>query len=236
MEQGDLIEDIDALQLAQSEQIFTKASNRFIRKWNRKESTFIEYFQKEWLTSHRGWYEDIQQLTPSTNNDLESNNKVIKDENTFRERLPLGLKQFHDEQTVTLDIWPSSYQWVKLDKSVVSIELENEIEFYIPGGQQLSISKNEIDVMKKLKWYSFDQYKAKAFNIWHVILPMDSAKWLNGQCNCPVYFKKFMCKYIVGLAIRLNYCKPPPAAKNIPIGEKRRRDRPSKAKKALLIQ
>ncbi|CAF1157053.1 unnamed protein product [Adineta steineri] len=124
MEQEDLMEDIDALQLAQSEQIFTKASNLFIRKWNRKEPTFIEYFQKEWLTSHRGWYEGIQQLTPSTNNGLESNNRVIKDENTFRERLSLsrskiltfemvqkwsksyerGLKQFHDEQTMTLDI------------------------------------------------------------------------------------------------------------------------------------
>ncbi len=32
------------------------------------------------------------------------------------------------------------------------------------------------------------------------------------------------------------YCKPSPAAKNIKIGEKRRRGRPSKAKKALLIQ
>ncbi|CAF0823975.1 unnamed protein product [Adineta steineri] len=130
-----------------------------------------------------------------------------------------SLKQFHDQQTVTLDIWT-----------------KNEIEFYITGGQQLSISKNEIDVMKKMKWYSFDQYKAKAFNIWHVILPMDLAKWLNGQCNCPVYFKKFMCKHIVGMAIRLNYSKPPPTAKNFPIGKKRRRGRPSKAKKALLIQ
>ncbi len=31
-----------------------------------------------------------------------------------------------------------------------------------------------------------------------------------------------MCKHVVGMAIRLNYCKPSPAAKNIKIGEKRR--------------
>jgi hypothetical protein len=42
-----------------------------------------------------------------------------------------------------------------------------------------------------------------------------------------------MCR---GLAIRLNYCKPPSAAKNIKIGEKRRRDRPLEAKKALVIE
>ena len=48
-------------------------------------------------------------------------------------------------------------------------------------------------------------------------------------------FLKFMCKHVVCMAIRLNYCKPPPAAKDIKIGEKRRRSRPSKAKRALLI-
>ena len=32
------------------------------------------------------------------------------------------------------------------------------------------------------------------------------------------------------------YCKPPPAAKTVPIGEKRKRGRPAKAKPALLLQ
>jgi len=45
-----------------------------------------------------------------------------------------------------------------------------------------------------------------------------------------------MCNYVVGIAIRLNYCKPPPAAKGIRSGEKSRRDRSAKVKKALLIQ
>jgi hypothetical protein len=146
------------------------------------------------------------------------------------------LKQFHDKQTITLDIWTSSYQWVKLNKSVVSNKLDNEIEFYLLAGEELNISKAEIDNMKKIKWHSFDQYKVKAFNIWRVLLPIDETKWIDGQCNCPAFFKKFMCKHIVGLAIRLNYCRPPPAAKNVTIGENRRRGRPLKAKKTLLIQ
>jgi hypothetical protein len=29
-----------------------------------------------------------------------------------------------------------------------------------------------------------------------------------------------MCKHVVGMAIRFDYCKPPSAAKNVPIGEK----------------
>ncbi len=45
-----------------------------------------------------------------------------------------------------------------------------------------------------------------------------------------------MCEHVVGIVIGLNYCKPPPAAKGIIIGEKKRRGRPVKVKKALLIQ
>ncbi|CAF1186126.1 unnamed protein product [Rotaria sordida] len=43
-------------------------------------------------------------------------------------------------------------------------------------------------------------------------------------------------EHIVGIAIRLKCCKPPPAAKTVPIGQKRKRGRPAKAKAALLIQ
>jgi hypothetical protein len=38
------------------------------------------------------------------------------------------------------------------------------------------------------------------------------------------------------MAIRLKHCKPLPAAKTVPIGEKRKRGRPAKAKPALLLQ
>jgi hypothetical protein len=76
----------------------------------------------------------------------------------------------------------------------------------------------------------------KSFNIWCVTLPIDKLKWSEGFCNCPALFKKFMRKHVVGIVIGLNYCKPPPAAKGIRIVEKRRRGRPTKVKKPLLIQ
>ena len=54
---------------------------------------------------------------------------------------------------------------------------------------------------------------------------------------CPAFFKNYICKHAVGMAIRLKYCKPPPAAaKTVPIGEKRKRGTPAKAKLALLVQ
>ena len=60
---------------------------------------------------------------------------------------------------------------------------------------------------------------------------------MNGQkCNCPAFLKNYICKHVVGMSIRLKYCKPPAAAKTVPIGEKRKRGRPAKAKPALLVQ
>ena len=43
--QEDLLNDVDALQLAQSERIFTKTSNLFIKKWTRSQPDFVEYFR-----------------------------------------------------------------------------------------------------------------------------------------------------------------------------------------------
>ena len=49
------------------------------------------------------------------------------------------------------------------------------------------------------------------------------------------FFKNYICKHAVGMAIRLKYCKPPAAAKIVPVCEKRKRGRPAKAKPALLV-
>ncbi|CAM4842587.1 unnamed protein product [Rotaria magnacalcarata] len=77
-EQEDLVNDVESLQLAQDERIFIKASNLFVKKWSKKETNFIEYFQNEWLTTHNAWYEGVGHFTPSTNNALEATNNVIK--------------------------------------------------------------------------------------------------------------------------------------------------------------
>ncbi len=56
------------------------------------------------------------------------------------------------------------------------------------------VTKVEIDGMKKMKCYSFNQYKIKTFNAWSVILPIE---WTN-QNRYRVfiivrYFSKNLC-------------------------------------------
>jgi hypothetical protein len=58
----------------------------------------------------------------------------------------------------------------------------------------------------------------------------------NGICNCPSFFKEYIYKRIIGMAIMLKCCTSSPAAMDISLGEKRKRGRPRKATKALLIQ
>ncbi len=57
------------------------------------------------------------------------------------------------------ELWANGYKWVKSNKTIFSIELDNSIEYYIPVGQETKITNFDIEVMNKLKWYSFDQYK-----------------------------------------------------------------------------
>ncbi len=85
-----IMKDIDVLQLATSSSLFDAATKLFCEKYaetnNPEMEGFIKYFHSEWIVSHSGWYEGYQSGC-STNNGLESTNRVIKDDHTFRERL-----------------------------------------------------------------------------------------------------------------------------------------------------
>jgi len=203
------------------------------------------------------WYEGVRLYTPSTNNALESTNRTIKDDGTFRERHILSRflttssdivrnwsidrdsssvnsKQFATEPTITLQLWTSSYQWAKSNKNIICISSDSTKIYYIPAHNLQSISQADLNRYKKQKFTTFNQFK-KSFDIWRLEMENDS-HWKTSKCNCPAFMKNYMCKHVVGMGIRLKYCKPPAAAKTIAICEKRKRSRPSKAKPALLVQ
>lgn len=67
----EIFEDINALQLAPSREVFDEISKLFLKKWSKREKDFASYFQIEWLNSHSNWFEGAATYTPSTNNSLE---------------------------------------------------------------------------------------------------------------------------------------------------------------------
>jgi hypothetical protein len=218
------------------------------------------FLENEWLTLLDSWYEGYSIFTPSTKNSLEATNKVIKDEHTFRERHPLARfltiandivskwsisrnqdqtdpMVFSTEPTITLKKWTDSYHFAKSSKSVLQIPSKKKhlTDYYIPAGTIETVTKTDIQKYNKKKWISCDQFKDLQCGIWKLTLPNNGLEWTKGICNCPNFFKEYICKHAIGTGIRLKFCKPPPAAKDIPLGEKRKGGRPRKITKALVI-
>ncbi|CAF4631998.1 unnamed protein product [Rotaria socialis] len=102
-------------------------------------------------------------------------------ENTLRERLHLsrfkvlafeivekwskcyerGLKKYNYKQTISLELWTTGYQWIKSNKSILSTECDNLVHYYIPAGDETKTTNFGIEVVKKMQWYSYDQYLKK---------------------------------------------------------------------------
>lgn len=146
--QSQFLGDLDQLQLSPSSHVFDRASELFVEKWQRDFCELVEYFKMEWLIQNRNWYEGFEKLTPSTNNALESNNRVLKDEQTLRERMDLaqfrvkvfdvvrqwsteyksGLNQMkNDNPKIDLKLWTDGYNWAKSNAKVYSLLKENRI-------------------------------------------------------------------------------------------------------------
>lgn len=77
------------------------------------------------------------------------------------------------------------------------------------------------------------------YSIWEVDVAsdIDSLNWQERiVCNCPYYNKNYVCKHSLALAVQLKLVSIPLNAKSLKIGQKAKRGRPQKAKKALLTQ
>lgn len=256
----EFIYDLDKLQLSKTTRIFNKASNLFLLKWKSISSELVEYFEREWLLQNRYWYEGARLNTPSTNNGLESFNATIKREHTFRERLELsrflvvlfemlkqlseeythGLKIFENTPKIELLTWTSAYHWARSNMDCVTQVTENMIEYIIPARHTLSSEQLDISIEKekKVNWLSFDEFKIQSFHFstTRFPYPLNKTNWQQGICDCYDYLKYFICSHILGIALRMKFTTAPIEAKNIPIGEKRKRGRPEKAKNALTKQ
>lgn len=247
--QNELLEDLRQIQVISSPEIFDAVMKLFLKKWE-SYPNFIEYFTKQWIHLNPNWYEGAKILTPSTNNALEATNRVIKDDRTFRERLPLprfievlyhiiddwglrydaNLSEFSDVPTIHLPLWTKSYQWAKLNKKIQITRTDNHQICKVPANSLIELVENS---KTYINWETFDEFKEFYFNEWTTTLSNDPEKWSSGTCTCPTFMKEFICKHVVGIALRLKYVQAPFAARHFPIGEKRKRGRPAKAKLAL---
>lgn len=252
--------DVDKLQLSKSTDSFDKAADLFVKKWSLISIDLMQYFTNEWLNKNRFWYEGFAHTTPSTNNALESCNKLIKDENTFRERL--DLRQFryvmfdmvqqwsiqydnglalinNDGPDITMEIETIAYQWYQSKLQFSKKRQKHQIVFRLPAVIS-DVPCQDLYDQTLTTWSSFDDFKAKAFSFYDVIFPSPLTKenWIEGKCDCSRFFKEFICEHVLAIACRLNLTNVREEVRttDIQIGQKRGRGRPAKAKAALVYQ
>lgn len=252
--------DVDKLQLSKSSDVFDKASTLFIEKWRTVSDELANYFTSEWLVKNRHWYEGFAHHTPSTNNAVESFNRKIKDEQTLRERLDLSQFRFamfkmvtdwsmeyengmnvinNDGPNVTLELETNAYNWANSAVEITTKRGKGKIFYRIPSSESGTQIENLYREATSLTaWKDFGEFKRESFAYYDIVFPspLNKHNWLEGRCDCEKFYKLFICQHIIGIALRLKLTNVRDEAKNVPLGAKRKRGRPTKAKAALQLQ
>lgn len=249
--QHEFVADLDKLQLSNSQEVFKRASELFIEKWEEVSNDLMEYFVQEWLNQHPNWYEGFATKIPSTNNALESFNNVIKTEQTLRERFDLS--QFRVVLFKMISQWSIEYEsgLNAMNRANPNIELKNWTDGYNFARSNTKITSSTRNTradcvtylillgdknfdMSPESWKTFSDFK-NALNMARVTfnMPVTAENWIDGKCDCGNFFKEYICEHVIGVALRLKCVNAPVEAKTIPIGQKRKRGRPAKSRPAL---
>jgi len=171
-----------------------KACTLFIDKWSKTTDTevkeCVDYFITHWIRSNNSWYEGIAVGHPSTNNGLEATNAVIKQEHTFRERLPVGqffisledllhkwsvarnpapvnCIPFKDAPSISLFAWTTAFQWVMGKKVVLE---ENNLYYVASEHMKEPLTKKLLSQFKNKegKWKTFAEFKYWNYGVWTI--------------------------------------------------------------------
>lgn len=256
-----VMDDIRNMQLAPNRATFGMMTKLFCAKWERIESDFVTYFEKEWLGPHCNWFEGAANYTPSTNNALESHNAVIKRLITLRRRLPLnqflicmktmtsdiskqfskGEREIAGEPNISKKIFQAAAmmgEGFKAFKAKQPANLDAAI-FVIPSSKCTAENANEsyYKTLAKTTWKSFDEFIVHGFQQFHIVHFSNEYWKSKSTCSCPVFFKQNICKHIVAIGARLGALTIPNTANLVPLARtKRKAGRPKRTATALALQ
>ena len=247
------LRDLADLQLSPTEGQFWHAARLMMQKWRDQwpNSAFIDYFEDTVLKENSAFYEGVHKGSPSTNNGLESVNRVVKDVFTIRERLPLG--QFFQQMLVIARNWSMDTGTRRrvaivptvghgdlcdghafVNSSKVLVDVGHVV--LVPAGEATEMDGGAVqayleDVMA-CNATDFDTLMALRKGIWCVHVG-DRMQLGDMSCTCRCFLKKGKCKHVVGLGSIWGLVEITAAAKAQPLGQKRKRGRPTRVRPAL---
>lgn len=157
------------------------------KKWQKKEQTFVLYFEQNWVNKNHNWFEVIRHFTSSTNNALESFNGRIKRDFDFQGRPGLNqfkvkimevihilsceyrykVKSFKAEPKIWRNTWIKAMKWAQSDKNcIIEKSHDNHGIYYVPGKKPDKITA--LNVQNYLKGGTFDIYVKNMFSVWKI--------------------------------------------------------------------
>lgn len=156
---------------------------------------------------------------------------------TVRNPHSVNFVNFATSPTISLQQWTSAYHWNLAKKKVLQEPHEGYTIFYVTSStvaSEISVELLTEFQLLKHKQKTFDDFKTNTYSIWSIMMKFTDLK--SSTCSCPCFLKQNTCKHSLGMQIRLKLVDVPPAVKSVPLGQKRKRGRPSKVKKALIVQ
>ena len=86
------------------------------------------------------------------------------------------------------------------------------------------------------KWTTFDKFIEEENKVWCIQPNVEN--WKLGFCSCPFYAENYKCKHLTAISatLRLEGCSIPLTAKQMPLGQKKKRGAPRKSAPALIRQ
>lgn len=241
--------DIYKLRNCRNQKSFEKLAEMFLEKHRAKYPEFIHYFEDSWILTHPNWHFGASKSAPNTNNSLESFNRSLKRDVTFRTKLPVkqfltclfnwvkkwgddyesGRKSFKREAHISKEKWNAAQGLAKMKKKIKFKECEGFILCKFPGQEKLDTSvKNRNDFM------TFSEYNSVSTDFYIVRIPIEKEKFLEGSCDCVSFFQENVCKHLLAVALRLKHTKMPTSASLVKLGKKRGPGRPAQVKHALV--
>lgn len=232
--------DVGAMHLAHSPEVFARYVELFLAKWSPTEPQF-------WVKMHPGWYLGYAEKCPSTNNGAEGHNSALKRNNTHRELLPLGA--LNDELgrnlanrssndvpvpeniTINNDLWISANHWYNGEAKSISVAANT----YISSAKSVSkLTRQAIANYDGLIANNFDDFYNLMTSMW--ALKFDHLDWENSTCTCPKWTGHGICKHVIGTAIALGLVSVPSNLNPAKLRQSSKRIPQVKAAKALTRQ
>ena len=154
--------------------------------------------------------------------------------NSFQDRE--GVKPFHEDINISDKTWEKAYQAFHMTEATISrvgSKNSNRFVFYKNDDEALINSDFLSSKFSKLR-VSFDELME--LNLKFPRIDLNRSDWAASRCCCSYFLKNYFCSDVIAIASNAKLVTIPDIHKNVPIGQKTKRGRKPKARKALQHQ